>query len=303
VAAPAQILTSLTQQADVVVCFENDRMGDAVSPRAGILEAFASADQTLSQSVRAIASILQRRGLVRVGFDELSAALRSHHPRCLFGFGEADGDNRAHASLERALRSPLMDRGRLLADAQSLLVHVAGGASMTLNEVTLLMEELNRHISDTTRLLFSTSVDPRLGSKMSVTLISSIGVGAPAVAFAPPPRVERAEPQPVVHHATPVAHPAPVAPNPGLVIVQAVPLAPIVPAHAPQQENPAVAASAEPARAPRSTGKARPTREEKQEQMQFEPVNRGRFEKSEPTIVDGQDLDVPAFMRMNVRVK
>ena len=44
----------------------------------------------------------------------------------------------------------------------------------------------------------------------------------------------------------------------------------------------------------------RPT---KQEQMTFQPVTRGRFEKSEPTIVDGQDLDVPAFMRRNVRVK
>ena len=44
-------------------------------------------------------------------------------------------------------------------------------------------------------------------------------------------------------------------------------------------------------------------REAKQEQLTFEPVARGRFEKSEPTIVDGQDLDVPAFMRRNVRVK
>jgi cell division protein FtsZ len=41
----------------------------------------------------------------------------------------------------------------------------------------------------------------------------------------------------------------------------------------------------------------------KQEQMQFEPVTRGRFEKSEPTIVDGQDLDVPTFLRRNVKVK
>jgi len=41
----------------------------------------------------------------------------------------------------------------------------------------------------------------------------------------------------------------------------------------------------------------------KQEQLSFEPVTRGRFEKSEPTIVDGQDLDVPAFMRRNVRLK
>jgi cell division protein FtsZ len=41
----------------------------------------------------------------------------------------------------------------------------------------------------------------------------------------------------------------------------------------------------------------------KQEMMQFEPVSRGRFEKSEPTIVEGQDLDVPTFLRKNIRVK
>ena len=35
--------------------------------------------------------------------------------------------------------------------------------------------------------------------------------------------------------------------------------------------------------------------EAKQETLQFEPVSRGRFEKSEPTIIDGQDLDVPTF--------
>jgi hypothetical protein len=31
----------------------------------------------------------------------------------------------------------------------------------------------------------------------------------------------------------------------------------------------------------------------KQEVLQFEPVTRGRFEKSEPTIIEGEDLDVP----------
>ena len=41
----------------------------------------------------------------------------------------------------------------------------------------------------------------------------------------------------------------------------------------------------------------------RQEVLQFEPVTRGRFEKSEPTIVEGQDLDVPTFLRKNVRVK
>jgi cell division protein FtsZ len=43
-----------------------------------------------------------------------------------------------------------------------------------------------------------------------------------------------------------------------------------------------------------------PRKEAKQEQMQFEPLARGRFEKSEPTVVDGQDLDVPTFLRRKV---
>jgi hypothetical protein len=42
--------------------------------------------------------------------------------------------------------------------------------------------------------------------------------------------------------------------------------------------------------------------EPKQEVLQFDAVSRGRFEKSEPTIIDGQDLDVPAFLRRRVKV-
>ena len=51
------------------------------------------------------------------------------------------------------------------------------------------------------------------------------------------------------------------------------------------------------------TSKVRKKSQETQEVLQFEPVARGRFEKSEPTIIDGQDLDVPTFLRRNVRVK
>ena len=62
-------------------------------------------------------NLVQRPGLIRIGFDDLVAALRSPNGRCLFGFGESDSDNRAHDALAQALKSPLMDRGRTLADA------------------------------------------------------------------------------------------------------------------------------------------------------------------------------------------
>ena len=35
----------------------------------------------------------------------------------------------------------------------------------------------------------------------------------------------------------------------------------------------------------------------------LDPVAGGRFEHSEPTIVDGQNLDVPTYIRLNLKLK
>src|SRR6266478_3926567 len=149
-------------------------MGDIVAPHAGIHQAFAMADFTISQSVRSVVNLIQRPGLIRIGFDDLLAALRSRNGRCLFGFGESDSGNRAHEALAQALKNPLMDRGRMLADAMRVLVQVAGGPGMTLSEVEILMQELGRHVNEQTQILFGAAVDGRLGDRLSVTIISSL---------------------------------------------------------------------------------------------------------------------------------
>ena len=336
-AAQAQeALARLRETADAVICFENDRMGDMVAPKAGIHQAFAVADVTISQSVRSIVSLIQRPGLIRIGFDDLLSALRSPNGRCLFGFGESDSDNRAHDALTQALKNPLMDRGRMLADASHVLVQVAGGPAMTLSEVEILMQELGRHINDRTQILFGTSVDGRMGNRLSVTLISSLSTEeeAPAkpvsyakhepaqepkreaVAAPVPPIWEEpeslvelpVEQQPVV--AEPIFEPefiqAPAAEPETISEPEPTPVAYI-------QEEPVIEEAPPqprvilPKKKPAPIKEPRPVEEKKlhakQEVLQFEPVTRGRFEKSEPTIVEGQDLDIPTFLRKNVRVK
>src|SRR5204862_411050 len=202
-----EALGRLNEIANAVICFENDQMGDIVAPKAGIHQAFATADITISQSVRSIVNLIQRPGLIRIGFDDLLAALRSRNGRCLFGFGESDSDNRAHDALTQALKNPLMDRGRMLGDATRELVQVAGGPAW---------------------------------------------------------------PQPSMRHK----------PEPRLSTPQTDPV--------PMKEG-------EP-----STEK---NVQAKQEVLQFEPVTRGRFEKSEPIIVEGEDLDVPTYLRKKIKVK
>src|SRR2546430_2698021 len=167
-------LARLNEVANAVICFENDRMGDMVAPKAGIHQAFGVADMTISQSVRSIVNLIQRPGLIRIGFDDLFAALRSENGRCLFGFGESDSDNRANDALTQALKNPLMDEGRMLSDASHILVQIAGGPGMTLSEVEILMRELGRHVRDHTQIVFGTAVDGKMGNRLSVTIISSL---------------------------------------------------------------------------------------------------------------------------------
>jgi cell division protein FtsZ len=314
-------LAALQEAADAVICFENDKMGDAVSPQAGVHQAFATADQTISQSVRAIYELFTRPGIIHIGFDDLVTALRNNNARCLFGYGESDGDNRANESLALALRNPLMEKGRMLADAHNILVNVTGGLGMTLNEVQILMEELGRHISDDTRVLFGTAVDPRLGQRMSVTIISStaLGEGVPVEPAAKIDYAARIKPQrevqqpvaktepPKTKHVHEKEKAAPVEPaallqrdekkearveEPSPAAVQPKPPTPKPPKITQQTAEPSPAPAA--VAAPKTP---------QQESLPFETLNRGRFEKSEPTIVNGQDLDVPTFMRRNVKIK
>jgi cell division protein FtsZ len=335
-----EALAKLRDNCDAVICFENDRMGDMVAPKAGIHQAFAVADVTISQSVRSIIGLIQRPGLIRIGFDDLLSALRSPSGRCLFGFGESDSDNRAHDALTQALKNPLMDRGRMLADASHVLVQVSGGPGMTLTEVEILMQELGRHIHDHTQILFGTAVDGRMGNRLSVTLISSLASAEEEAAPAAKP-ASVAKSKPVVQRAPepePIAPPSPsiweepaeilpvaIAEEPAPIIewptvspefIQVDEPATFEPEPAPVAEAPEERFIEEtpppprvilPKKKPLPFTEPKPLVEKKphakQEVMQFEPVTRGRFEKSEPTIVEGQDLDVPTFLRKNVRVK
>lgn len=167
-------LEELQRSADALILFENNRMGELVLPKEGIQKAFSQADQLIGHSVRAISTMVSKPGIVRMGLSDIMATLHSPNARCLFGFGEARGNNRVSEVVKRALSSPLVNQGMLLQNARNLLVHVAGGESLTLAEVETLMKLLSKHVPEQTQIMFGLSIDSKLGDLMSLTLISSL---------------------------------------------------------------------------------------------------------------------------------
>jgi cell division protein FtsZ len=215
----------------------------------------------------------------------------------------------------------------MLADATNVLVQVAGGPGMTLAEVEILMQELGRHVSEQTQILFGAVVDARLGDRLSVTIISSLSAEEDTVLVQAPPmasgvsaaptvreRYQAPATVPEIHTEEPTVEVQPLEetiPFEEPVMTEAVPIVtPIVtepvaaatrngepePPISPPQEK-SVQGKEEKGAGEKSATPA------KQEVLQFEPVTRGRFEKSEPTIIEGEDLDVPTYLRKHIKVK
>lgn len=314
-------LAGVAEFSHAVLHFENDRMSELASPRAGIEETFSISDNFLGSAVIALLDILRGGAPLPVGLADVLSVLGGGSAAALFGRGEATGDNRAHEALERALKSPLLDRGRLLAESHAIISHISGPSSLSFAEVAAIMRELGKHITDSAQLFLGVTTLRDTNSPVTVTLVGNYAAGdheAPPVAehhaverpaprqrptfAAPTPQHEEAEPAPRQRHA-----PAPVAEEPAPLFSE------------PAEEPSAEASEAVPAPAPPQAARPAPAREHrapaaakqqpqpaappaapkvKQETLQFESVARGRFEKSEPTIVEGEDLDVPTFLRM-----
>lgn len=167
-------LEELRQHADLVICFENDRMPSVTDPSSGIEDAFAAVDSLLSQSVRALVSMTRRRNVMHSGLDEIAATVSEPGSSALFGFGVAEGEERARAALMQAFANPLLDSGGALRSVSRLWVYIAGGPDMRWSEVQTLMGELTDRIPSDVRLYFGAAVDPDLAGSISVTLLAGL---------------------------------------------------------------------------------------------------------------------------------
>ena len=223
-------LNELRETASALLIFENDRMGELVRPEDGVQQAFEEADKMICQSVRAITSLIEKPGMIRIGMDDLLAVLKGKNSRCLFGFGAANGADRAKKALDGALNNPMLDKEELQKSTSSILVHLSGSDSVKLTEVQMVMETLGDHVSDSAHLLFGVSTNEDLGDQFCVTIISSVERQKATAQQPqnPPPAVQPTrEPEPEPTRREPEPRREPVRPaNPSPAAVQPTPAQP-----------------------------------------------------------------------------
>lgn len=278
----------LSKTCDALLVFENERMAEISEPLAGVHETFAASDQVLSEGIGFIARLALSSGPIRVTTSDLLAVCRAGGSTCAFGFAHASGGNRAHEAIERALKCPLMGRGKPLADARGTLVHISGPENLQLAEVRVIMDSIGKLTDGQVHLGIAT--DPDMRDTIGVAVLAPLGAAPPKrAAKIPTPSREPVRPAP--------------APDPVPVEEIALPTPPV-----PTRQEPAPSAASElfdtePYRVEKVSTAAKKTPKPEQKTLSLDPVARGRFEKSEPTIIGGEDLDVPTFLRRKIKLR
>ncbi len=168
-------LEEVAALSDIVFCFENDYMADLFRNRTGARAVFEEVDRLLAKATACIPTLANSPGLINLGLDELAVALENNDSRCIFGSGSGYGPHRAEEAARAALESPLVSYHNALRFARTIIVHIAGGDTMSLTEIQRTMETVRAALADDdVRIFFGTTVKPKLGDEMRVSLVASI---------------------------------------------------------------------------------------------------------------------------------
>jgi cell division protein FtsZ len=221
--------------------------------------------------------MLFKTGLINLDFSTLRQAFQQRGGKTLFGLGEGTGENAVADAIASLKLCPLLHTPEFSRKADRLLVNVMGGADLTLPKVNELMSAITEQFGRDSHIIMGAVIDEAMPGRVEVCVLGTSDMGGRAM----PPR------RPVVTNRTskpPFAGRGESTTTTNVAIT------------APTQELSASAASTPSAKAVHAAKAA-------QEEFGFGEIeSRGHFEKTDRTLFDGQDLDVPTYLRKGIKI-
>lgn len=270
-----QSLEQLKSVADGVICLPNQKAFKLIDDNTSVLDTFRITGGLLVEGIRGVWQLLTRPGLIQIHFDDLCALVRNRHSESSFAYVEASGAGRSREIVEKLLAHPLLDEGRALTESDAVLVSLMGGTDLTMAEVNRVMEQIGRHCEHA-QIIMGAAVDASLKNRLAVTIIAAknnTAASSEARATTAEETGGSLTPRGVAARSGARCNPSASALN------------------LDQREQLLAKNSSRPRKAP-----ARML----QEQLPLAIISKGRFDKSEPTVHKGEDLDIPTFVRRGV---
>ncbi len=258
-------LQALRRVCDAVIPLPNDMLLQEGAEDASVLDSFARADEWIGRGVKSIWAMLFKTGLINLDFSALRQAFQHRGGKTLFGLGEGTGENAVADAIASLRLCPLLHTPEFSRKADRLLVNIVGGTDLTLPKVNELMTSITDQFGRDSHIIMGAVIDESMQNRVEVCVIGTSDMGGRAPARRP------------------------VGAQQGRTT-----RAPFIPAPSPKAEAPAILPE------PVEVGRAAQTA---QDEFGFGEIeSRGYFEKTDRNLFDGQDLDVPTYLRKGIKI-
>lgn len=278
-------LVALRKTCDAVIPLPNDILLQQLGEGASVLDAFEKADDWVARGVRSIWAILSRTGLINLDFATLRQVFCNQGGKTLFGLGCGSDQDWVRNALNDLMLCPLLHTPEFSRKADRLLVNIVGGPDLGISHVNEIMGVVNEHFGRDAHVVMGAVIDEAMAGKVEICVLGTTDVSSRPAGSAP-------RKLPVVRAAEPVLPVVTVEKTPDPEPVEGV-AAETVAAEAPPlptQEK------------PQPVSAEKPSRTEQEEFAFHEASKLGYFDQTDDNVVDGENLDIPTYMRRGIRV-
>ncbi|MGM5483783.1 MAG: cell division protein FtsZ [Nanobdellota archaeon] len=169
-------LDKLEKNVDTLIVIPNEKLLE-LAPNLPLHTAFKVADEILTNSVKGIAELVTKAGLVNLDFADIRAVMGDGGV-AMIGVGESDSENRSLDAVEKAINNPLLDVD--VKGASGALINVIGSSEMTLSEARTVVEAVSQRLDEDAKIIWGAQISEDLANNLRVLLIVT-GVDSPQI--------------------------------------------------------------------------------------------------------------------------
>lgn len=161
----------LQKEVDTLIVIPNQNLFRLATEQTTVAEAFALADDVLYYGVKGVTDLMVRPGLINLDFADVRSVM-DEMGKAMMGAGEADGDDRAIRSAEKAIANPLLDEISL-ETAKGVLINIIGGPDLTLFEIDEAANRIRNEVDADANIIIGSTLDESMEGRMRVSIVAT----------------------------------------------------------------------------------------------------------------------------------
>lgn len=165
-----QAIDELKDNVDTLITIPNDRLLQMIDRKTSLMDAFRVVDEVLQQGVQGISDLITIHGLINLDFADIKAIM-TDAGSALMGIGRAAGDNRAIQAAKQAIDSPLLEVS--VEGAKGVLFNITGGRNMTMHEIDEAAKAITDAVDPDANIIFGAVLDDALDDDIQITVVAT----------------------------------------------------------------------------------------------------------------------------------